>query len=279
MKDIEKQKNKCAECGKPSEKKYCSKLCATRYWRKTSTVYKKNKCKICGKSCVNIYCSYKCRDIDRIVEHKTSCENCGIEFTYDRPAYIRRGQMKFCSKKCANEVYEINHNFFKGKDIEIIYEAMGFIFGNGYIYDIKKFELELRGTRKKLEEFKKLTKCGFPIKKARDKKTNKKTFKLLIRSEEWIHYLYNLGFSNTFEGHKFPTILDEYKIYFIKGYLNSNFCNTFTKVENNEKNKYFIIKTKSYDLLRGIAEVVNGVLYTQKLEFCLLVKNEEIFQK
>ena len=93
----------CRECGGPSKKAYCSKVCATRWFRK-STTFKKNKCLECGKPCSNMYCSYKCKGKTQIKEYKEICLNCGKEFIYHKISYKNRGQMKYCSSSCSNAI-------------------------------------------------------------------------------------------------------------------------------------------------------------------------------
>ena len=259
----------CRECGKPSEKAYCSKLCANRYWRKSKT-YKQKTCVICGKPARETYCSLKCAGASREKSiHTAICSNpsCGKEFTFDRISYLKRGQMKFCSRICANTRYSVNDTFFTHyPDISAIYQTLGFLFSNGFIYSYKDFEIELRSPDKeKLEKFKLLVNSTYPIKYFK----KLKEYNTIVRSKTWLEYLSDIGLSSNLNTHTFPTILEEYKIDFIKGYMTSELCKI-------HKNNTIDIKAESYPLIREVALVTGGDLVTKHLAFHCLIKGEMV---
>lgn len=265
----------CAECGGPSEKKYCSKLCANRFWKK-SLGFKKKKCKVCGKPCSNIYCSYKCRDVEREKNYTAICQFCGKEFIFHKIHYQLRGQMKYCSPSCAVSSHRIDNSFFTHhQDIPLIYRTLGFLFACGYIYLLTDFEIEIRSTKKRLEDFNKTLGSTYQIFSAKGRGSNKDKYRLLIRSKEIVNYLTYIGFGESLEAHMFPLILPEYRLDFVKGYIDSEMCKIYNKKENDKEYKYYVIKTKSYPLARGIAEITGGELLTKHLEFWCIVKDTD----
>ena len=262
----------CRECGGPSAKTYCSKVCATRWWRK-STTYKKNKCLECGEPCNNMYCSYKCKGKTMIREYKENCLNCGNEFIYHKISYKNRGQMKYCSYACANAVYSVEDKFFThNPDIPLIYETLGFMFASAFIYDYKDFEIEIRTTDKdRLDKFIKDVKSTYPIQYVK----TLKEYRTSIRSKVWIEYLSDIGFGHSLNKHIFPIILPEYKIDFIRGYINSKMCEIYPKKDY----KLIIIKAVSYPLIREIAHVSGGDLVTKHLKFhCVIRDKDKLWQ-
>jgi len=254
----------CRQCGGPSKKTYCSKLCANRWW-KQSAGFKKNKCIECEKPCSNLYCSYKCKAKKQIREYKAICQFCGNEFIFHKIGYQKRGQMKYCSFSCANAVYTLNDTFFTHHtNISEIYQILGFLFSCGKIFDIRTNQIEIKSSKPNLEKFNQIVKSDFIIKKAE----GKDNFKLVVRSQPWIEYLFDIGFTDSLESHTFPTILDEYKQDFIDGYSNGNTTQTFNKTDE----KLTLIKVKSYPLARGITDYLNCDLVTKHLGFICVVR-------
>lgn len=260
----------CAECGGPSEKKYCSKLCANRFWKK-STGYKKNKCKLCGKPARELYCSNKCRAENSKKSYTAICQFCGKEFIFHKIHYQLRGQMKYCSSSCVTSVHRIDNSFFTHHtDIPLIYKTLGFLFASGFIYLFTDFEIEIRSDKKRLEKFSATLNSTYQISQLT---SNKDRCRLLIRSKEIINYLLYIGFGESLEHHIFPLILEENRLDFVKGYMDSNMCIKYNKKENGIPYTIYVIKTKSYPLARGMAEVTGGELLTKHLEFCCIIKD------
>ena len=176
--------------------------------------------------------------------------------------------MIYCSYKCAASVYTFDDKFFfKNTDIPTVYETLGFLFSNGNIMSYVDNKIDINSTKRLLDKFIEITHTTYPIKTVKVKQ--KQTFRLTIRSKVVLNYLYDIGLSHTASNHYFPTILDEYKKFFIKGYINSPNCFIYRKQDHN----LVIIVSKSYHIIRTIAEVTGGDMVTKKLEFCCAFKD------
>jgi len=258
----------CRECGGPSKKTYCSKVCATRWFRKSAT-YKKNKCLECGKPCSNMYCSYKCKGKTQIKEYKEICLNCGKEFIYHKISYKNRGQMKYCSSSCSNAIYYIEDSFFThNPNIPLIYETIGFIFASGFIFDYQTFEIEIRTTDKeRMDKFVSDTKSTFPV----QYHPKLKEYRTAIRCRQWIEYLSDIGFGHSLNKHIFPIILTEYKMDFVKGYIQSRMADIYPKKDY----KLIVIKAVSYPLIREIAHVTGGDLITKHNKYHCIIRDKD----
>lgn len=253
--------NLCLECGAPCQKKYCSKLCLNRGWKK-SAGFRKNKCLVCGEPSSNMYCSYKCRASVRKKNHKAICEFCGKEFSYPKITVLNRG-LRFCSDKCKSSKYTLQENYFThGEPYDEVYKTLGFLFASGVISDIKLGIIDIVGKKDDMTLFAKTIKSTYKLNNT-DGKEMKRT---LIRSKEMTDYLFSIGFSSAKETHDFPLILPEFKLDFIKGYAAIN-------SELHQNNEVMFINTKSYSLARGIAEFLNCELVTKHLGFICIVRN------
>lgn len=263
----------CKECGEPCKQKYCSKLCNNRAWKKSKKFLGK-KCKFCRKPCHNLYCSKECSAKSRITEYKELCLICGKEFTYHKTGYKKRGGMKFCSYACAASSYNFDENFFFGGNIPEIYETMGFLFSSGNIVDYSNNEITINSTLELLQNFVSLTKTTYPIKSVIIKNNKKRRiFRISFRSKVVLDYLHNIGLTHAVSKNSFPVILHEYRKYFIKGFLNAPNCLVFNKIDHN----LVIVISKSYHIIRTIAEVTGGDMVTKNLEFCCAFKDYDRF--
>jgi hypothetical protein len=248
----------CAICGNPSEKMYCSSKCTKQAWKK-SPKHPSNKPKP-----------------EKIIKEKKPkltaiCQNihCGKEFIVDRPAYLKRGQMKFCSHACSERKYVVNEDFFTHhtKHNEI-YNVLGFLFASGKILSWGINEIQIHSTKKKLEWFKKVTKCTYPIKPAECIKDKSKIvlYKIKITCEKWTTYLEDLGLSIAYTKHEFPCMLPEYRKWFVEGYIQTPWRSKKTDTD-------IILEIESPNLAKGIKEVTNGELVTNNLGYTITLKD------
>src|ERR1700761_6160631 len=206
-------------CNKLCKKKYCSKLCNNRAWKKSKTFLNK-KCQAvgCKKPCRNKFCSHKCEAITKKKEHKEICLTCGKEFTYNNISYKKRGGSKYCSLKCSASNYFFSDYFFKRPDdVESTYEILGFVFGYGIIDDYSRFEITLNADKLLLQNFAEITKTTYPIKEIPIRGKPEVKYRMTFRNEEAINYLHSIGFTHALSKHEFPCILPEYRKYFIRG--------------------------------------------------------------
>lgn len=266
------------DCGKPCKNKYCSKLCRNRVWKKSKTFLKK-KCKgivngeVCKKPCRNKYCSRSCAASNK-KEYKENCLTCGREFTYTNIYTKKRGGSKYCSWKCAASKYYFDENFFKRTtDVESTYEILGFVFGYGVIHDYERFEIVFNADKILLENFIATTKTSYPIKEIPIRGKSDKKYRLTIRSQITIDYLHSIGFTHNIALHDFPCILPEYKKYFIRGFLNSPNCCVYEKDDYN----LVVVITKSYHVMRMIADFTGGEMLTKNLDYCCVFKDYDKF--
>lgn len=260
----------CKECGGPSESTYCSRLCANRFWKK-SPGFLKNKCKVCGNPCHNIYCSKKCKASTTIVDYKENCLTCGKEFIFKKIAYKKRGQMKYCSYKCAKTLYHVDETFFTHySNIPLLYQTLGFLFASGRIQDYGTHDIDVNSTKENIENFTKVVNSTYPIFQSSDLTGNKDIYRTKIKCKTWQDYLSYIGFGCAAELHTFPIILEEYILDFIKGYIKSNMSQIYIK----EDHRLIFLKTKSYSLARGIADFTNSEVVTKHLGFIIVIKDE-----
>jgi hypothetical protein len=259
-------------CGKPCKQKYCSRLCNNRAWKK-SKKFLKRKCIICKEPCRNKYCSQDCANSKK-KEYKEICLTCGKEFTYNKISYKLRGGMKYCSPKCASSTYYFDEDFFTSSaNVETAYEILGFVFGYGVIDDYSRFQIVINADKQLLQNFVAMTKTSYPIKEIPIRGSNDKKYRLIFRSQKILNYLYDVGFTHSLVKHEFPCILDEYKKYFIKGFLNSPNCCVYEK----ENYNLVVILTKSYHIFRTIADFTNGDIITKNLQYCCVFKDYDKF--
>jgi hypothetical protein len=260
----------CKECGEPSVLTYCSKICANRAWKKSPGFLNK-ECQICGEPCHNMYCSGVCRAKARQKFYKENCLTCGKEFTFNRE-YKKRGGMKYCSLKCSCTVYDLNESFFiQNTNIPLLYQTLGFLYSLGKIHDYVRSDIEIRSKRALIDNFIEIVGSTYPVKTI--KRNRKIDTVLIIRSRIMVDYLESIGLSHDVTSHEFPSILSEYKKYFIQGFVNTPNCSVHRKKDHN----LVIIVTKSYHLIRGMAEVTGGDIVSRRLEFCLVFKDYERF--
>ena len=254
----------CKECGGPSLKTYCCKLCANRAWKK-SPGFLCNQCKVCGKPCHNIYCSKKCKASTIKVEYKENCLTCGKEFIYNKTAYKLRGQMKYCSYKCAKTLYHIDETFFTHHiNIPELYQTLGFLFASGRIQDYETWDVSITASKEVLENFAQIVSSTYPI-----FPSDNGLYRTVIKCQKWLNHLSYIGFGYTLQHHTFPIILDEYILDFIKGYINSNMSEIYIK----EDHRLIFVKTKSYSLARGIADFTNSEVVTKHLGFIVVIRD------
>lgn len=266
----------CAECGEPSligkngkAKKFCSKKCANKFWFKTEA-YLKNKCLQCGNNCRHLYCSVDCQSKFTKKTFTAICLKCDKEFTYHKESYKKRGQMIYCSNTCKNSVYSVNETFFTHhSNIEEIYQVLGYLFATGRIQDYGTHDIDIKGTKSKLEMLSNIVGSNFPIfsSNSTDSKGND-NFRIKIRNRVWMNYLDDIGFKNDLM-HSFPIILPEYVPYFIAGYIDS----PLTSIKQDSDNRVITIKAKSYSLIQGIADFTGGEVITSKLEYHCIIKD------
>lgn len=260
----------CKECGGPSEKAYCSKLCANRFWKKSPGFLNK-KCLICGEPCHNSYCSYTCKASTLKKEHKENCLTCGKEFIFSNIAYKKRGGMKYCSYKCAHTIYKLDETFFTHySDIPLIYQTLGFLFATARVQDYGTHDIDVRATKEELVKFSKIVSSTYKITSANGfGNGHKNCYRVKIKSKIWLDYLDYIGFNNILATHTFPIILEEYRLDFIKGYVKTDMC------EIHKKDNYtlYIIKGYSYHLIRCITDFLKAEMATKQLEYCCIFKD------
>ena len=245
----------CAICGNPSERMYCSRKCANEAWKKSPNHYS-NKPKLPKKKKPKL---------------TAICQNvhCGKEFIVDRPAYLKRGQMKFCSHACSERKFIVNEDFFTHHpNHDEIYNVLGFIFACGKILSWGINEIQIHSTKKKLEWFKKVTNCTYPINPAKAIKDIKKVvlWKIKINSQKWSEYLGDLGLSVAYPKHEFPCMLPEYRKWFVEGYIQTPYRSKKTETD-------IILEIESPGLAKGIKEVTNGELVTSNYGYTITLKD------
>lgn len=266
--------NICVECKvNTCKRKYCSKLCRNRAWKKSKKFLKK-KCKICKKPCRNKFCSRECEAESKRKIYKENCLTCGKEFIIRNINDKKRGGGKYCSWKCASSTYYFDENFFKrSSDVEITYEILGFVFGYGVIHDYERFEIVFNADKLLLENFITITKTSYPVKVIPVRGKPEKKYRLIIRSKAVIDYLHDIGFTHNISKHEFPCILPEYKKYFLKGFLNSPNCCVYEKKDHN----LVVVLTKSYHIIRTIADFTGGEILSKNLDYCCVFKDYDKF--
>jgi len=106
----------CSYCGKAflaydKRRKYCSPECGNKAKGERNKTGKEMKCAVCEKpiwvtpSQLKLgkkYCSLECQSEGRKKKIKKLCEVCKKEF-YITPSVQKRGQGRFCSRKCLND--------------------------------------------------------------------------------------------------------------------------------------------------------------------------------
>ena len=264
----------CAECGNKSTKKYCSKKCADDAWRKSER-FLKNKCEICGNPCHNKFCSKDCSAKNQTTIHTTNCLTCGKEFTFHKMSDKLIGKVKYCSYTCSAKVYSIDENFFLGNtDIPTIYEMLGFLFSSAYIRNYGDYEICINSTKELIERFNSITKSDYPINPIMVKNNKRNIiYRTIFRSKIIMDYLCDIGFSYNIDKHTFPTILPEYKKYFIKGFISSPNCCVYYKKDHN----LVIFLTKSYPIVREVSEITNNEIVCKNTDFCCAFKDYDKF--
>ena len=260
----------CIVCGKPFERKrskFCSKSCFDKARVKADS-YLTKKCLFCGKPCHKSYCSKSCgaKAQKRPEKHFDNCLFCGNRFQF-QPTYRKCGRLtRYCSMKCASSIYKVNDDFFTHyENIGEIYQILGFIYSCGFIR-LKKGILKLISTIENLTEVARIISSNYPIIKYNFGNKEKKLYQTEIYSVKYMKYLESIGFNRTEINREFPTILEEYKLDFIKGYMR-----TKCKVYNKETYKLIILDVKSYNLAKVIADFTGSELITKHLSHKILI--------
>lgn len=212
------------------------------------------KCKYCDKLFIPKYdsmkyCSMKCSGGGKKVEYKRTCERCTKEFiVYDKHK-IDRGQYRFCSTKCKNQLYNINENYFKKIDENKSY-WLGFIFACGFIET--SCLVKINSSKELLERFSIEIGCNYPIKKSIDGYT------MRIYSYVLVIDLLNLNLSKDLVYHEWPFIL--YDNDFIRGYIDSGKC----KIDSNVN---FYIPSRK--IIREMSNKIGGIISYKQGDFIL----------
>lgn len=255
------RKRTCKKCKKKVNSVNARRMCAAC---KTVEDYAKKysrRCVICEKKCQEVYCCGFCRREGERIYYKGKCANCDKTYLYldDKDIY--------CGGDCKRDVSARAHNFFKNStNIPTVYKVMGFMFSHGAINDYFNSSIQLYADVESLKKVISLLGLNWNVKIPLTNKT--KPFSL-VRNVYIMAYLETIGFTHNKNLHTFPIILNEYKKYFIQGYINEENCiieeyDTHNIVTINSPNVYFIM---------GLNDFVGGVIRTNELKYYSMFKD------
>lgn len=251
--------------------KFCGRKCASIFLKSNKET---KSCLTCSKKFETIpsrdyhYCSKKCANQSRSKIHIRICELCGIEFELDNIAYEKRGGGKFCSRECANRIYNFDENYFQ--DINTSEKAywLGFLFADGNIYK-NQMTLKLqRRDEKHLIKFKETLLSEHPIHRGKnDSHKNSYYSSLVIGSKKLCAHLINSGMiprkSLTLE---FPRLSKNLNRHFIRGYFDGDGCIYVNTKKNNHKTWSIYSGSKNFitELQKILEKELGITIYNNK---------------
>jgi hypothetical protein len=224
------------------------------------------KCRNCKKQTTNIhgYCD-DCKYLPR------ECPVCKKKF---HPKSHKMGKI-YCSPSCSSIIncreYRINDNFFtEGENRRIVYEMLGLIFACGYSPKRHSNSLIITSSGKNLSRLNHALRSDYHIEETVGYKKTGQCF-LQIFSRIIVEYLKNIGLSSNKNRHDFPTIPNEHKVDFIRGFINTE-CGSITEYPEFDLCSITLSNRK---MLQSIHEYTGGEIIMSNLKYNLIFQDKQ----